>query len=107
MKVFSVDLYRDGGSRGVKTDFGDFIIYIKDKQVYDNWPGKGGKLVSSQLQKLIIDVADAFQAGQHSLIESGYRSAYQVRTFFEDYFSISFEEVLKLAKAYEDWIKTK
>lgn len=84
MKVLKVDLFRDGGSRMVVTDQGVYLIYSKDWLVYDGWPRGGGRLVSSQLQALVIAVADAFQAGQDYTLAYTYNT-YDVRIIAEDF----------------------
>lgn len=71
MKILSIDLYRDGGTRGVNTDMATFFILSKGMshgslagRVVTNWPSKGGELVNPHLEQKIIDLADAYEAGQ-------------------------------------------
>lgn len=78
MKIKSVEIYRDGGSKKIETDQGTFIVLSQTYgalggKVVTDWPNNGGKLIANQaLAKSVKSLGDAFYDGmiyqQHLMV---------------------------------------
>lgn len=86
MKIINIDLYRDGGTRAVETDEGIYFINSMSMKAFDpenKIAGKvttefrKGELVAPDLEVRIIEMADAWEAGQQQMITNGWRPPIQ------------------------------